>query len=67
MARTYPAKRARIATETDTEIDLTWALGPFPRCCPVCQARIKVGQRITADRFRRPVHARCADAGEPLP
>lgn len=63
MARTYPAKRSRIATITD-------AFGPVTairRTCAQCSRGIEIGQRITESTEGAVVHARCADAAEALP
>lgn len=70
MTRTYPAKRARVATEVDAFCSslfvgcdgTTWTLS-VPAVCGVCGRLIGIGQRIVDG----PEHARCADAGEALP
>ncbi|NKS56117.1 hypothetical protein GS504_24310 [Rhodococcus hoagii] len=61
MARTYPAKRARIAKGVIAT-------------CPVCGDLITDGHRVVGnllgDFFAGTetfMHARCADAGEALP
>jgi len=79
MARTYPAKRSRVATDEDVwaEDRVTAVQHDVP--CIVCREPIEEGQRIVdGDPADAPfshlyvhpgalVHARCADAGEALP
>lgn len=70
MARTYPAKRSRIATKVDAfrivpfpgPDGTTWTTDISVRCT-ACDDLIAVGARIVDG----PLHARCADAGEALP
>ncbi|MFF0816610.1 hypothetical protein ACFYVR_15885 [Rhodococcus sp. NPDC003318] len=66
MARTYPAKRARIAVEEDTAGE-TVGGDTFVRTCRVCFKVIVAGQRIVDVEGEWAAHARCADAGEALP
>ncbi|MFC9786457.1 hypothetical protein [Rhodococcus sp. NPDC127528] len=82
MARTYPAKRARIAKGfdftgcTDRNPDLCACGDDTAPVCDVCGEWIEDGQRIveTSKWIEHHeyaedavMHARCADAGEALP
>ncbi|NKW39050.1 hypothetical protein GS935_20225 [Rhodococcus hoagii] len=82
MARTYPAKRAKVAkgfsfTGCDNRNpDLCACGADGVPVCDVCGEEVEDGQRIV-ESFRRIghhdwseetlMHARCADAGEALP
>lgn len=72
MARTYPAKRARLTKASDTDSvtfgvdgELVTMTAPYMHCFE-CEEPIELGERF---RGREPFayHARCADAGEALP
>lgn len=66
MARTYPAKRARIADASDATCE-TVGGDAVLATCRVCFKVIAAGQRIVEAEPHWPAHARCADAGEALP
>lgn len=72
MARTYPAKRSRIATLVDVRFVWAVAVDGTPVIaepdCLVCEQVLDVGDRIVGHYWRSSLmHARCADAGEALP
>ncbi|NKR72929.1 hypothetical protein GS492_09770 [Rhodococcus hoagii] len=69
MARTYPAKRSRIATDGEVALHLPELLGGdvvYVRECEVCKLTLAAGDRVVDGTYSL-VHARCADAGEALP
>lgn len=76
MARTYPAKRARIAKVADVRIVVAIDVDELPvyaePYCLGCNEIVAEGDRVVGDYWGQPngvalMHARCADAGEALP
>ncbi|PTR42048.1 hypothetical protein C8K38_111217 [Rhodococcus sp. OK611] len=77
MARTYPARRARIAKVEDVHVLVGYGLDGAPMyndepSCLGCDEPVVAGDRIIGDYWGQPNglalhHAGCADAGEALP
>ena len=68
MARTYPAKRSRIAADEGIDIEVSASVGTvtfYPRC-PICCTDVREGTRVVDGSDGALLHARCADAGEAL-